>query len=113
MGVIVQLCDDFHLTGDAPLSHPDVALGLGKRVFGLVHVTLAPHPLLFGKPSSTGPLPALWPSSKTGSPDAAFAPSNTGVLKSKPRCPEGLPGFTAAVFENYCKQFSTKGIMRL
>src|SRR5438105_532215 len=35
----------------------------------------------------------------------------TGVLKSKFRCSYRLPGFTAAVFENYSKKFSTMHII--
>jgi hypothetical protein len=44
--------------------------------------------------------------SKTGLPVGLTAASNTGVLKSKTRCPQRLPGFTAAVFADYLKKLS-------
>jgi hypothetical protein len=40
---------------------------------------------------------------KTGLPVALLTASNISVLKSKNRLSERLPGFTAAVFDNYSK----------
>lgn len=70
-----------------------------------------PGPVNFGKPGLVRPVAVDSGSSKTPPENRPCAGSNTSVLKSKGRCPHRLPGFTAGVFDDYLKKFSTMYII--